>query len=58
MIEKAYYWFWHDLLQRQEPFTYEFRRQKSAWGWAWWFFVISFSGFWVWLVKHIASNKK
>lgn len=27
--EKAYYWFWHDVCHRPEPFTYTMRRSAQ-----------------------------
>ncbi|APV44189.1 hypothetical protein Dform_00844 [Dehalogenimonas formicexedens] len=36
-IGRAYYWFWHDLLCRQEPFTYQLARnirRNGAFFWA------------------------
>jgi len=49
-IGKAYYWFWHDVCHRPEPFTYTMRRsakQHPGWwigipagiGLAWWLLV-------------------
>ena len=29
MIAKAYKWFWHDFLARQEAFTFQFRRMAK-----------------------------
>jgi hypothetical protein len=29
-ISKAYYWFWHDVCHRSEPFTYTMRRSAEA----------------------------
>jgi len=57
IIGMLYKWFWRDFLCRLEPFTYQFRRQKQAWGVVWW--IVSVSGlaggigFGVWLFLHI-----
>jgi len=50
MIGKVYYWFWHDVCHRPEPFTYTMRRSAKEhpgyWigipagiGLAWWLLV-------------------
>lgn len=41
-IGRAYYWLWHDVLTRDEPFTYELARnirRNGAFFWA--FFILS-----------------
>ena len=55
VIANIYYWLWHDFLMRQEPFTYEFRRFKSAHPVIWWTGAAGFSGFWLWLILHVAQ---
>lgn len=38
-IGRLYYWFWHDVLCRVEPFTFQWRRSVGQ-DPVWWFFLI------------------
>jgi len=53
---KLYYWFWHDVCKRPEPFTHSMRRSFKAnplpWiitpiglGTAWWLLMAHLGGF-------------
>lgn len=60
MIGKIYYWFWHDFLQRKEPFTLQFRRMADARPLVFWGTVgticsglIVGIGFMAWFIIHI-----
>jgi len=55
-VGKLYYWFWHDVCKRPEPFTYTMRRNFKAnplpWiitpiglGAAWWLLMAHLGGF-------------
>ena len=63
LIVKLYYLFWHDLLQRQEPFTYQFRRMAKAhpkifWGMTGVITASALGGFafMIWFVIHILEG--
>ena len=60
LIGKLYEWFWKDLLQRKEPFTFQFRRMAKAHPLIFWgsigTTIIGFLGglgFMVWFIPHI-----
>jgi hypothetical protein len=64
-ISKAYYWFWHDVCNRPEPFTYTMRRSAQDHS-VYWIVtpvalviaaavLFSVFGVWSW---HIAYTKK
>jgi len=59
-IGKLYKWFWLDLLQRTEPFTFQFRRMSKAHPLVFWGTIaaiigslLSGLGFMAWFVLHI-----
>ena len=56
-IGKIYYWFWHDICKRPEPFTYTMRRsakEHPVWwigiptgiGIIWWLLATHLWGIW------------
>ena len=54
-FNKLYKWFWHDLLHRKEPFTYQIRRHVKVW---WLLWVIGGGlggGFIVWFLLHLGG---
>lgn len=52
-IYKAYYWLWHDLLKRPEPFTYSMRRNAKANPWPWVLIPAGLGLAWYALVTHL-----
>lgn len=44
-IGKAYRWFYYDLLQRKEPFTWQFSRMQEAHPFIFWSIVIAIGGY-------------
>ena len=57
---KLYYWFWHDFLQRLEPFTFQFRRMSKAHPVVFWGTIgticgglLGGAGFMAWFISHI-----
>jgi hypothetical protein len=52
-IVKAYYWFWHDVCKRPEPFTYTMRRSAKEHP-LWWILTpIGVVVSWYLLVTHL-----
>lgn len=47
---RAYYWFWHDLLQRREPFTWQIARLIRAHGALFW---LAYVGGQFWLYQYL-----
>nr|BEL00726.1 hypothetical protein DMOBY_05790 [Dehalococcoides mccartyi] len=57
IIGKVYYWFWHDVCKRPEPFTYSMRRNLNTKGnSAWWIAGASAGmGIFTWLLLHLGG---
>lgn len=52
-IQDAYYWFWHDLCKRPEPFTYTMRRSSVNHPLPWILIPVGIGLAWWLLVTHL-----
>jgi len=53
LVAKVYYWFWHDICRRPEPFTWTLRRSAKAHPLPWIFIPLGIGIAWWLLVTHL-----
>jgi len=52
-LQSAYYWFWHDVCKRPEPFTYTMRRSAINHPLPWILIPLGVGAAWWLLVTHL-----
>jgi len=52
-LQAAYYWFWHDICKRPEPFTYTMRRSAINHPLPWILIPLGVGGAFYLLVAHL-----
>ena len=55
LVHKIYYWFWHDIMRRREPYTHQLRRMAKAHPWLFLGAGIGNAAFWTWLLLHLGG---
>jgi len=55
IIKRLYFWFWHDVMARREPYTSSLRRMAARHPVLFIAAGIGNAGFWTWLLLHLGG---